>query len=116
MFLAAEAAVAAEPTVTVVKAPGKLDGMKVVRDKETGKLRAATPEEIAELNKATSGYAPNAVILNRPVTTLVTRPDGGQTIRRSADDLDSLKASRSSDGKLTVHHGDKPAAQPLPKE
>ena len=109
-------AVAAETTVTVVKAPGKLDGLKVVRDKETGRLRAATAEELVELNNAPATYAPNAVVLNRPVTTMVTRADGSATIRRSADELDSLLVSRDANGKLVVHHGDKPAAKTLPKE
>ncbi len=110
-------AVAAESTVTVVKVTPKMDGMKVVRDKDTGKLRAATPEEIVELNNAPRTYAPNAVVLNRPVTTIVTRADGSATIRRAAGDLDSLQVSRDANGKLVAHHGDQqPAAKQLPKE
>jgi len=118
--IAAGGAVAADSKVTVVNAPVKLDAMKVVRDKETGRLRAATAEEIAEMNQATGGYAPNAVVLNRPMTTVVTRADGSATIRRSLDDMDSVVANRTVDGKLVIRHGDKHApaapAQSLPKE
>ena len=101
--------------VTVVKASG-LDGIKVVRDKESGKLRAATAEEIKEMNKQAGGFVPNAVVVSRPSTTFVTRADGGMTVRRSIEDIDSLKVERAADGKLVARHGDKPAAQPLPKE
>ena len=113
--LAVGSAVAGEVKVTVVKASG-LDGIKVMRDKESGKLRAATPEEIKEMNSQSSGFAPNAVVVSRPATTFVTRADGSMTVRRSIEDIDSLKVERGANGKLVAHHGDKPAAQPLPKE
>ena len=110
-------AVAAEVKVTVVKAGG-LDARKVVRDKETGKLRAATSEEIAEMNRQPSTYAPNAVVLGRPVTTLVTRTDGSMTIKRSPEDMDSLVVTRDANGKLVARHGEHHAkpTQTLPKE
>jgi hypothetical protein len=103
--LAAAGVQAAESTVTVVKAPGKMDSLKVVRDKVTGKIRAATPEEIEELNAAPrSGNLPNAAQLNRPVTTRVPRPDGSATIRRGAEDLDEIVASKGADGKINLGH------------
>jgi hypothetical protein len=115
--LAAGSAVAGEVKVTVVKAGG-MDALKVVRDKETGKLRAATPEEIAEMNRQPGNYLPNAAVLSRPVTTLVSRSDGSMTIKRSADDMDSLVVTRDANGKLVARHGDHHAkpAQTLPKE
>jgi hypothetical protein len=110
-------AVAAESTVTVVKATGGLDSMKVVRDKDTGKLRAATSEEIVEMNNSGQALAPSLLSLSRPVTTMVTRADGSATIRRSLDDLDSLVATRTADGKLIVQHGKHAVpVQSLPKE
>ena len=114
---AAQVAVAADVKVTVVKAGG-MDALKVVRDKETGKLRAANPDEIAEMNRQPGNYAPNAAVLSRPVTTLVTRADGSMTIKRSADDMDSLVVTRESNGKLVARHGDHQAkpAHTLPKE
>ena len=117
--LAAGSAVAGE--VRIVKAGAALDAVKVVRDKETGKLRAASPEEIEELSKLPSpALAPNIVVLRRPVTTSVVRPDGSATVRRSLDDLDSVVATRGADGKLVLRHagqhGPAAAASNLPKE
>lgn len=112
---AAGGAVAADSKVTVVNAPVKLDAMKVVRDKDTGKLRAATSEEIVEMDANATPVAPHAILLSRPVTTYVTRADGGVTVRRSMDEMDSLTATRTPDGKVTMRHGDKqhaPATQP----
>ena len=98
-------AISAESKVTIVNAPAKLDAMKVVRDKDTGKLRAATAEEIDEMNAAPrSGYAPNAVMLSRPMTTIVQRADGSATIRRGVDDLDDIVVSKGADGKITMGH------------
>lgn len=115
LVLAAGTLQAAESKVTVVNAPGKMDALKVVRDKVTGKIRAATPEEIEEMNAAPRSYAPNAVMLSRPATTMVQRPDGSATIRRGADELDEVVASKGADGKVKLGH--KHAAPTnLPKE
>jgi hypothetical protein len=105
LVLAAAGVQAAESKVTVVNAPGKMDALKVVRDKQTGKIRPATEEEIAEMNAAPrSGYAPNPVMLSRPATTVVSRPDGSATIRRSAEELDEVVASKGADGKIKMGH------------
>ena len=114
---AVNGAVAGEVKVTVVKAGGA-DALKVVRDKETGKLRAANADEIAEMNRQPGSYLPNVAVLSRPVTTLVTRADGSMTIKRSVEDWDSLIVSRGTNGKLVARHGDQHGAhtQPLPKE
>jgi ABC-type Na+ efflux pump permease subunit len=109
---------AEESKVTVVKAAG-LDTMKVVRDKDTGKLRAATSEEIVEMSASGSRLPPSVLTLSRPTTTVVTRADGSGTVRRSLDDLDSLVATRTADGKVVLRHGGThaaPATQQLPKE
>ena len=112
---------AEESSVTVVKASDALSAMKVVRDKETGKLRPATSDEIVAMSQGSArSYGPSIVVLSRPNTTMVTRPDGSATIRRSVDDLDSVVASRTADGKLHMQHGAKapaPAQQSAnPKE
>jgi hypothetical protein len=120
MALAASTAQAAESKVTVVTAGSATDAMKVVRDKDTGKIRAATPEEMESM-AGTRSLAPNVVVLSRPVTTMVSRPDGSATIRRSVDDLDSVVMERGTDGKLSMRHGGKhaaaaPATPTAPKE
>ena len=116
VLFAAGTAAAAE--VTIVRAGPALNAMKVVRDKDTGKLRAATAEEIAAMgNTPASAFAPNVAVVSRPQTTIVTRPDGSATIRRSLDDLDNVVAVKGADGKLKMGHHQGPAAtQPLPKE
>lgn len=91
--------------VKVINAGPAMDAVKVVKDKETGKLRAATAEEAAQMAaRPATRLAPNVVVLSRPTTTIVTRPDGSATIRRSLEDLDSLVAVRRADGKLNVRH------------
>ena len=105
-------AAAGESKVTVVKAGGALNALKVTRDKDTGKLRPATPDEVAQMGRASSpGYAPAIVVQSHPVTTLVTHPDGSMTVRRSLDDLDKVMVSRGADGKLTMGHGPQGASR-----
>ena len=113
---------AAAQEVKVINAGPGLDTLRVVRDKDTGRLRAATAEEIEAMtaNRRAARFMPNVVVQNRPETTIVNRPDGSATIRRSLDDLDSLTASRTADGKLVVRHNGKdehaPSTSNLPKE
>jgi hypothetical protein len=118
MALASGVAQAAESNVVVVKAGGGTDAVKVVRDKDTGRIRAATPDEIESMGS--SSLAPNVVVLSRPATTMVSRPDGSATIRRSIDDLDSVVVERGADGKVSMRHGGKNApkapTQTAPKE
>lgn len=106
--------------VKIIKAGASMDAVKVIRDKQTGKLRAPTAEEMVELNNAPAAtLAPNIVVLSRPTSSTVTRPDGSATLRRSVEDLDSLVATRGADGKLVVRHkGDHaaPATHSAPKE
>lgn len=114
LVLAAGSVQAAESKVTIVNAPGKMDALKVVRDKQTGRIRPATQEEIEEMNAAPrTGYTPNPVMLSRPVTTIVQRPDGSATIRRSAEELDEVVAAKGADGKVKMGHKDAaPTSQP----
>ena len=86
------AAVAAKPA-------DALSDMKVSRDKETGKLRAPTPEENAALDAKARSIAPNVVVLRRPVTTVEVRPNGSAVAKRSLDDMDNLVMERTADGK-----------------
>jgi hypothetical protein len=122
MALALGTASAGESKVIIINAPaGKMDAFKVVKDKQTGKVRAATSEEIEEMNAAPlHGFAPNAAVLSRPASTLTFNADGSMTGRRSFDELDSLVVERSADGKTQIRHGAKQApaaAKPaLPKE
>ena len=116
--LALAAGANAADEVKVIKAGSALNDLKVVKDKHTGKLRAATPEEAEEMaRQPATRLAPNVVVISRPATTMVQRADGSATIRRSVEDLDALVAERR-DGKLTVRHNGShaPATPNLPKE
>ena len=86
-----------------------LSDMKVSRDKETGHLRATTPEENAALRAKASSIAPNVIVLRRPVTTVEVRPNGSAVAKRSLEDMDNLVLSRTADGKAVLRHSDKPA-------
>src|SRR3954470_9959018 len=84
MAVALAAGIAAADEVRIIKAGPALDAKKVVRDKETGKLRAPTEEELVEMNSAPANrFAPNVIVQSRPMTTIETRPDGVGVIRRS---------------------------------
>lgn len=126
---AVEVAHADDSRVTVVKAGGGTDKVIVVRDQDTGRIRPATPEEIEAMGSgaragagasASSRFAPNPVVLSRSETTMVSRPGGGATIRRSMDDLDKVVLERSADGKMSMRHGGgqvpQSSTQNLPKE
>ena len=96
------------------------DDMKVGRDKDSGNLRPATPEEIAAMKG--QGGAPSVLVQSRPTTTVVVRSDGSAVARRSLDDLDNLVLTRDANGKAVLRHTRKgmPAVQApaadLPKE
>ena len=96
------------------------DDMKVGRDKDSGNLRPATPDEIAAMKD--KGFAPAVVVQSRPTTTVLVRSDGSAVARRSADDLDNLVFTRDASGKAVLRHVRKgtPAVQApaadLPKE
>jgi hypothetical protein len=123
LAFAVEVAHADEPIVTVIKAGPATDAMRVVRDQETGRIRMATPEEIAAMasvagSASASRFAPT--VLGRSTTTMVSRPGGGATIRRSVDDLDAVVIERGADGKMSMRHGGdqvpRSSTQNLPKE
>lgn len=110
-----------EPRVTVIKAGPATDAMRVVRDQDTGKIRMATPEEIAAMAfDAPSTSRPAPSVLGRSATTMVTRSNGSATVRRSVDDLDAVVIERSADGKMSMRHagGHVPSSSTpnLPKE
>jgi len=118
---AAGLAGAEESKVTVVKAAPALNDMKVTRDKETGKLRAPTDAELADLQASRVTLAPHILDLVRPVTVLEVRADGSAVAKRSLADMDNLVITTGAGGKPVLQHsrGGKLPAAPvtnLPKE
>jgi hypothetical protein len=110
---AAGGAAAEESKVTVIKAGTTLNDMKVTRDKETGKLRAPTDAEIADLRANKVTIAPHFLDLVRPVTTVEVRADGSAVAKRSLADMDNLVITTGAGGKPVLQHsrsGKAPAA------
>jgi hypothetical protein len=118
---AAGVAGAEESKVTVIKAGPALNDMKVARDKETGKLRAPTDAELADLQASRVTIAPHILDLVRPVTVLEVRADGSAVAKRSLADMDNLVITTGAGGKPVLQHsrsGKAPAAPTInpPKE
>ena len=76
------------------------EGMVVVRDPQTGKMRPPTAEEMKALRAATP---PNAAMTARPASPPVTmtRPNGARGVRVGESHLVYEVVTRGADGKLS---------------
>lgn len=101
------------PATPVAASTSTVLNVKVARDKETGKLRAMTAQEEAELKQAATSTQRNALEVARPVTTTVYHADGRMTGRLSPEDSESLLLVRKADGTLVMTH-DAAAADAVP--
>lgn len=108
--LAAICAVALMQT-THARAAGQ-DGMVVVRDAQTGQMRAPTADEMKALTQAPSG----ALRAQPPLSSLVvTNPDGSRRLRIGERAQVFTVVSRGADGKLAEQcvHGEHAATKAL---
>jgi hypothetical protein len=90
--------------------PGK-EGMVVVRDPQTGKMRAPTPEELRQLRAKTPPAA--AAVAGAPQENKVlSRRDGARGVRLGEKTLVYDVVTRGADGKLSSQcvQGDAAAA------
>jgi hypothetical protein len=78
------------------KAAGQ-EGMVVVRDPLTGKMRAPTPDELRDLR----ARAPASTALAPRVPGTVSRRDGSRGVRLGEDSMVYDVVTRGPDGKLT---------------
>jgi hypothetical protein len=78
------------------KAAGQ-EGMVVVRDPLTGKMRAPTPDELRDLRAKTP---PSATLAPR-VPSTVSRRDGSRGVRLGENGMVYDVVTRGPDGKLT---------------
>lgn len=96
------------PQATAAASPGAIEARRVVRDKETGKLRAPDTEELTEmLDQERADRAARG--LPEPGTTPVVvrvHPDGMRSAVLGPDHLVSLQVERGAQGKLVLSHGD----------
>ena len=84
------------------------EGMVVVRDPQTGKMRAPTPDELKELRAKTP---PSAAMAGPREPSAVSRGDGARGGRLGARNMVYDVVTRGADGKLTRRcmQGDAPA-------
>lgn len=89
-------------------APQSADAQTVARDASTGRLRAATPEEVQALAaskaRATARFA-------APRTLPKTHATGARGARLTDEFLTSSVAVRQPDGTLKIEHGTAETAQ-----
>jgi hypothetical protein len=90
----------AVPVAAIGAAPVQ-DGMTVVRDAQTGKLRAPTSAELRALRA--SAIAPQVNMLPVPPTTSTLRPDGTRAIALGERGMVYAVMRRSADGTLAGH-------------
>ena len=92
------------------KAAGQ-EGMVVVRDPQTGKLRAPTADEL----KALRAQTPSAALAAPRQSATVSRGDGSRGVRLGEGNMVYEVVTRGADGKLTREcvEGSTGAAQAL---
>jgi hypothetical protein len=107
---AALAATLAAPAVLAQDAQASMDAMRVVRDKQTGQLRAPNSEELKQMldaekadRKARGQPEPSAD--SQPVQVR-TYASGMRAAVLGPEFLVSLEAHRDADGNLAVRHAD----------
>jgi hypothetical protein len=90
-------------TLSVQARAAGQDGMVVVRDAVTGKMRPPTPEEMRALRAATPPGAPNASMSTaRPsAAATLTRHDGARGVRVGESHMVFEVVTRGPDGKLS---------------
>lgn len=116
--LAAGAAIAAEPAqapaqpATVKQAQAQ--ARYVVRDAQTGLLRAPTEEELSAMQAREKAVAATATA--RRATVVRKYPDGMRGAVLGPEHLISIQARRRADGSVDVSHTDPAHAHPAPAQ
>lgn len=113
------AATGAETTVpdagtAQAAAPSGTSAKRVFRDKQTGRLRAPTEEEMQILLEEERAASAARGAPMGPSAPLVVRqyPNGMRAAVLGPDYLVSIKGQRGSDGKLVISHGNTVHGQP----
>mgnify|MGYP000367225181 CR=1 FL=1 len=112
MSVACLCGMAASPMVIAADVPvaGKAvssEALRVVRDKQSGRLRAPTTEEIIEMNAAAPAAtaAPAEIVVH-------TAADGTKSARLNEEYMMQLNAGVSGAGEVSLSHGETLHAQP----
>ncbi|WP_036165848.1 post-PEP-CTERM-1 domain-containing protein [Massilia sp. 9096] len=90
-------------TLSIQARAADQEGMVVVKDAVTGKMRAPTPEEMRALRAATPGGAPDAAMgAARPsAAASLSRSDGARGVRIGESRMVYEVVTRGPDGKLS---------------
>lgn len=100
LTLSALAALCVFATLSIQARAAGQDGMVVVRDAQTGKMRAPTPDDMKALRAAAPPNA--AMVAGRPVQpNVTTRRDGARGVRVGESHLVYEVVIRDPDGKLS---------------
>jgi hypothetical protein len=91
------------------------DGMVVVRDPQTGQLRAPTPQEARALRATTPAAAGDDAARTAREPSVATRRDGARGVRLGDRTMVYEVVTRGADGTLSTQcvHGDKAAHDAL---
>lgn len=110
------AAHAAEPMKAKTATAGSYAGVTVAIDPATGRLRAPTAAEQAQLRTAVSSRArkadPMSIAQPAPLTraeaerTMVRHADGRVSMQTSEDMMSYVTATQLEDGSIVISHGD----------
>lgn len=115
--LAAGAAIAAEPAAQAPAQPAaaaQAQARVVVRDAQTGLLRAPNEEELIAMQAREKAMARTAAA---PKTTVVRKYSGGMRgAVLGTEHLVSIQAQRRADGTVDVSHADPRQAHPAPAQ
>ena len=112
LALVTSGARAENPSERSAKSADTLSDKKVVRDKETGRFRAPTAEEAAELKASARSLAPNVLTVRRPVASVEVRANGSAVGKRTLDQMDHVVLQRTPDGiERTTSLADRPGHQ-----
>jgi hypothetical protein len=116
--LSADEAAAPASQKSVAKPAPEMNAMRVVRDTQTGELRAPTTEELKALQEAegearqarkpsptpsSEKYAPDVVPAEK---SIVRHANGMVSMRLSQDSLTAIKAVPDASGKPRIAHDD----------
>lgn len=114
--LAAGAATAAEPAQAPAQpaAAAQAQARYVVRDAQTGQLRAPNEDELSAMQEREKAVARTAAV---PRATVVRKyPGGMRGAVLGPEHLVSLKAQRRADGTVDISHTDPAHAHPAPAQ
>lgn len=109
----------ARPAVAAATAPSR----RMVRDQETGRLRAATVQEMAEMDAAArADRVARGLPAEEPAKAVVVRqhPNGMRSATLGPEHMVTLRGQRGADGRIVQLHDDPahahPAKQPAATE